>query len=224
MGRNGPGVVQPTGLEDCYDAAGVHMPCPGSGQDGDGRTFGPGASPRFAPRADGTVADGLTGLCWLPSADAAGYPVSWEEGLAVVRDMNRDAAHGRSDWRMPNRRELRSLLSHGAKNPACLRTIRSPMCFPVAIGPPPPLPGCAACLVCPSGRRPGFSMSERTAIACCGPSAATPPSLRPRAEPLLRRCGPGNPCAAAARRRVPSGVPWRIPVCPGCDPIWLWTG
>jgi hypothetical protein len=57
-------------------------------------------------------------LCWLPSADAAGYPVSWEEGLAVVRDMNRDAAHGRSDWRMPNRRELRSLLSHGAKNPA----------------------------------------------------------------------------------------------------------
>lgn len=118
MGRSGPGVVLPTGLEDCYDAAGGLVPCPGSGQDGDGRTSGPGALARFAPRADGTVADGLTGLCWLPSADATGYPVSWEEGLAVVRDMNRNAVHGRSDWRMPNRRELRSLVSHGAKNPA----------------------------------------------------------------------------------------------------------
>jgi hypothetical protein len=32
--------------------------------------------------------------------------------------MNREGLHGRSDWRMPNRRELRSLIDHGQSRPA----------------------------------------------------------------------------------------------------------
>jgi hypothetical protein len=69
-------------------------------------------------RPGGPVRDGLTGLVWHPSADLLGYPVSFPEALEAVRGLARKAALGRADWRLPNRRELRSLLCHGAKNPA----------------------------------------------------------------------------------------------------------
>ncbi|QLA15911.1 DUF1566 domain-containing protein [Desulfolutivibrio sulfoxidireducens] len=118
LGWRPPGQVLPTGLADRHDPAGRFPPSPGSGRDGHGRPSDPDSLPRFTVLADGTVADGLTGLCWHPAADALGYAVSWEEGFSAVRALNRTAAHGRSDWRMPNRRELRSLLWHGAKNPA----------------------------------------------------------------------------------------------------------
>ncbi len=117
QGGRAPGQVLPTGGAPCHDPAG-RLPCPGPGRDGDGRRPDPMSPPRFVVRPDGTVADGLTGLVWHPEADVLGYPVSWEEGYAAVRAMNRAAACGRTDWRMPNRRELRSLLWHGAKNPA----------------------------------------------------------------------------------------------------------
>lgn len=108
----------PTGMAECHDTAGRAMPCPGSGQDGDGREPGEERRNRFAVLADGTVRDSLTSLCWYPAADALGYPVSFSEALSAVTGRNAAAAFGRRDWRMPNRRELRSILSHGAKNPA----------------------------------------------------------------------------------------------------------
>lgn len=73
--------------------------------------------PRF--RRDGfIVTDLLTGLTWTASADAGGYPMTWGEALAYVRAMNRDSMHGYEDWRLPNRRELRSLLSYQTRRPA----------------------------------------------------------------------------------------------------------
>ncbi|MEF3697664.1 Lcl C-terminal domain-containing protein [Desulfolutivibrio sp.] len=108
----------PTGMAGCHDLAGQAVPCPGSGQDGDGREPGKESPHRFMVLSDKTVRDELTGLRWHPAADALGYPVSFSEALSAVADFNAAAAHGRRDWRMPNRRELRSILCHGAKNPA----------------------------------------------------------------------------------------------------------
>ncbi|MDQ7830425.1 MAG: DUF1566 domain-containing protein [Desulfovibrionaceae bacterium] len=108
----------PTGMAGCHDPAGQAVPCPGTGQDGDGRGQVEGGRGRFAVLPDGTVRDFLTGLHWHPAADALGYPVSFSEALSAVADFNAAAVHGRRDWRMPNRRELRSLVCHGAKNPA----------------------------------------------------------------------------------------------------------
>ncbi|EFL51432.1 protein of unknown function DUF1566 [Solidesulfovibrio fructosivorans JJ]] len=42
----------------------------------------------------------------------------WAEALAFAAGWARDGRFGRTDWRLPNRRELRSLLSYGAARPA----------------------------------------------------------------------------------------------------------
>jgi hypothetical protein len=46
------------------------------------------------------------------------FPVSWQEGLDFVQQLNREKRFSKSDWRMPNRRELRSLIDHSAQRPA----------------------------------------------------------------------------------------------------------
>jgi hypothetical protein len=64
------------------------------------------------------VQDAATGLFWPRQANPLGAPVTWAEGLAAVADMNRQGFLGFSDWRMPNRAELRSLIDHSARQPA----------------------------------------------------------------------------------------------------------
>jgi hypothetical protein len=44
--------------------------------------------------------------------------MSWSEALQRIRELNNEEYLGFSDWRLPNRRELRSLVNHGASRPA----------------------------------------------------------------------------------------------------------
>jgi hypothetical protein len=44
--------------------------------------------------------------------------MAWQEALDFVSKMNSKKAFGHSDWRLPNRRELRSLMSHQTRKPA----------------------------------------------------------------------------------------------------------
>jgi len=107
-----------TGAKTCYDGKGLPISCRSSLQDA---ALGMGTSvpePRFAPLGDDLVRDRLTSLCWPLDLSAFPYPVSWSEGLQIVDELNRDGFLGRNDWRMPNRRELRSLIWHSARNPA----------------------------------------------------------------------------------------------------------
>lgn len=67
---------------------------------------------------DETVTDNLTGLVWPRSAQAAETGLSWPEALELVAAMNREARHGFTDWRLPNRRELYSLIDHTRREPA----------------------------------------------------------------------------------------------------------
>ena len=93
------------------------IPCQGSGQDAE---FSPGAAwpePRFEARGD-VVLDRLTGLFWLRDANQAGYPMTWPEALGHVAALSEDMHAGRGDWRLPNRRELYSLISHRDRKPA----------------------------------------------------------------------------------------------------------
>ncbi len=106
-----------TGQRTCHADDGREIPCAGSGQDA---SFAVGTSwpePRFEQRND-EVTDLLTGLIWCRNANLAEFPLTWQEALDFVAAMNREQRFGRSDWRMPNRRELRSLLSLQAKLPA----------------------------------------------------------------------------------------------------------
>jgi len=73
---------------------------------------------RFSLIGEDLVRDAATGLFWPRSANPLGFPFTWAEALAAVGDLNHEAFLGHTDWRMPNRRELRSLIDHGEKQPA----------------------------------------------------------------------------------------------------------
>lgn len=98
-------------------------------------------APRFTDKGDGTVTDNLTGLIWLRNADCIGtlYPgydsdeiagdgmVTRQHAFLFVTFMNLgwvdcdDTSNGgtyQSDWRLPNRFELESLLDIGIYNHA----------------------------------------------------------------------------------------------------------
>jgi len=73
--------------------------------------------PRFLARQD-TVIDQSTGLEWFRDASHLEFPMTWSEAFASVRDINETALFGHRDWRVPNRRELFSLISLEAINPS----------------------------------------------------------------------------------------------------------
>ncbi len=106
-----------TGQITCHDASGREIPCPGSGQDGESKKGIAWPVPRFEQKGE-TVSDRLTGLVWTQNAGLAEFPVTWQEALDFIAGINRDQAFGYSDWRLPNRRELRSLMSHQTRKPA----------------------------------------------------------------------------------------------------------
>jgi len=80
--------------------------------------------PRFTKNGDGTVTDNLTGLIWLENANCTQFwflditgqnPRAWSDALTAANALE----HGycglsdgsvAGDWRLPNRRELDSLL------------------------------------------------------------------------------------------------------------------
>ena len=80
-------------------------------------------NPRFTDNANGTVTDNLTGLIWLKNANSANARRDWATALT---DCNTLAANGTTltdgsvagDWRLPNKRELFSLIDDGKYNPA----------------------------------------------------------------------------------------------------------
>ena len=106
-----------TGQRTCHADDGREIPCEGSGQDASFAVGAPWPEPRFEVRDD-EVMDRLTGLIWCRSANLAEFPLTWQEALDFVATMNREQRFGQRDWRMPNRRELRSLLSLQTKLPA----------------------------------------------------------------------------------------------------------
>lgn len=113
-----PSPVPPTGQTTCHDRDGREIPCPGSGQDAARGGATPALPDRFVPAGPGLVTDRTTGLIWPLDAGLAGFPLPWPEALALATGLARDRLLGRNDWRLPNRRELRSLVSYGAARPS----------------------------------------------------------------------------------------------------------
>lgn len=114
--------VSQTGQTICYDSLNNETDCAGTGQDGDYQTGVPWPDPRFADRGDGTVRDNLTGLIWLQNANCFGARI-W---INALNDCNTLAigvcgltdGSQAGDWRLPNVRELESLVDYGRENPS----------------------------------------------------------------------------------------------------------
>ena len=106
-----------TGQTRCYDGAGREIVCRGCGHDGESRRGVPWPLDRFAAQGEVAV-DHLTGLTWTRNANIGGFPCTWTEAFEQIAELNQQQYGGHADWRLPNRNELRSLVSYQAKNPA----------------------------------------------------------------------------------------------------------
>ena len=91
-------------------------PCP-EGQDGQLRRGEAWPVPRFTDNDDGTITDNLTGLIWLRAANCF-QTVDWEDALHQVSRLQDGMCglgdgSGPGDWRLPNVREMQSLIRYG---------------------------------------------------------------------------------------------------------------
>jgi hypothetical protein len=64
----------------------------------------------FVDNGDQTISDNATGLMWAQNDSGAG--MNWEEALAWVQAQNAANYLGHNDWRLPNAKELQSLLDY----------------------------------------------------------------------------------------------------------------
>ncbi|MET0069674.1 MAG: DUF1566 domain-containing protein [Candidatus Thiodiazotropha sp.] len=64
----------------------------------------------FTANGDGTISDNATGLMW--SQDDSGSGMTWADALAWVEQQNAGNHLGYSDWRLPNAKEMQSLLDY----------------------------------------------------------------------------------------------------------------
>jgi hypothetical protein len=74
-------------------------------------------TPRFTDNKNGTVTDNLTGLIWMQNANAFG-PRTWAQAISDANGLKSDDAglsdgSKAGDWRLPNIRELQSLVDYG---------------------------------------------------------------------------------------------------------------
>lgn len=112
---SGPAQLWSTGQTTSYDSS-------------DDGAMQEGASwpvPRFDDLGDGTVVDDLTGLMWTQDASSPGPAAcnpgrlrGWHGAFSYVNCLNSSNYLGHADWRLPNRRELLSLIDRSVSNPA----------------------------------------------------------------------------------------------------------
>jgi hypothetical protein len=65
---------------------------------------------QFVDNSDGTITDNATGLMW--DQGDSGEGLDWEEGLAWVQTRNAENYLGFTDWRLPDAKELQSIVDY----------------------------------------------------------------------------------------------------------------
>jgi hypothetical protein len=111
-----------TGQTTCWNSSGAVIACPGTGQDGDIKA---GAALSYTDNADGTITDHNTGLMWEKKGDDGTIhdkdnSYTWANAFTVhVAGLNAGAGFaGYTDWRLPNVKELQSIVNYEHVNPA----------------------------------------------------------------------------------------------------------
>ena len=97
-----------------------------AGDDGDLEKGVIWPSPRFTNNGNGTVTDNLTGLIWLKNANCDETKM-WANALTYCNNLASGScglSDGSSagDWRLPNVKELQSLIHYGVHSPALPNT------------------------------------------------------------------------------------------------------
>jgi len=117
-GSSGSLSLPRTGQTGCWDYKGNAILCAATGQDGELQVGEAWPDPRFTVNSDQTVTDKMTGLIWPrdahdfgPAACDPAETRSWQEALNYVKCLNMVGYLGKSDWRLPNIYELRSVMN-----------------------------------------------------------------------------------------------------------------
>lgn len=116
-----------TGQTTCWDSNGIEIPCDGTGHDGDIQA---GADLSYTDTGL-TIIDNNTKLEWMKqddnNGDCGSYPgyldkdcgFSWDEAFAFVAELNTQPCFAdHCDWRVPNQKELQSIVNYENLNPA----------------------------------------------------------------------------------------------------------
>jgi hypothetical protein len=87
-----------------------------TGNDGDLEMGVAWPDPRFTDNGNGTITDNLTGLIWLKNGNRFGGR-TWAQALSDCNGLADDGINltdgsSAGDWRLPNRKELRSLVNY----------------------------------------------------------------------------------------------------------------
>jgi hypothetical protein len=112
--RDAPGgqTLSATGQSTCYTDTGAVIACGDAsfpGQDGaHADACGPGG--RFIANGNGTITDVCTGLQWQQTVED---PATWTEALSYCNALE---LAGRNDWRLPNVRELESIVDYATSS------------------------------------------------------------------------------------------------------------
>jgi hypothetical protein len=107
-----PAQLWETGQTICYNSMSEVIPCAGTGQDGELKAGVAWPNNRFSVSGD-CVSDNLTGLIWAKNANLPNGFRTWQQALDFVASMNSGSGLcGYYDWRLPNRKELRSLIDY----------------------------------------------------------------------------------------------------------------
>jgi len=85
---------------------------------------------RFTDNGDGTLTDDATGLMWMACSEGQSYNATsggcdgtvatytWQLGLERAGTVNFIGFAGKSDWRLPNQKELSSIVERQCVDPA----------------------------------------------------------------------------------------------------------
>ena len=80
----------------------------------------------FHDNGDGTITDKATGLTWMKGD--SGKPMSWMAALSYAENLT---FAGHSDWRLPNAKELHSIVNYSKAPDASNEANRGPAIFPM---------------------------------------------------------------------------------------------
>ncbi len=115
-------VLPASGQTQCWNTSGTLIACAGTGQDGDLQA---GATLSYTDNGDGTITDHNTGLMWEKRSDDGGIhdyddTYTWENAVAVkIATLNGGGGFaGHTDWRLPNKKELESIINAEVSNPS----------------------------------------------------------------------------------------------------------
>jgi len=104
-----------TGQTTCYDTAGNIIDCVSADYPGQDAFYQAGCPTvgRFIDNGDGTVTDNCTGLMW--QKETAPGMHTWQQALQYCEGLT---FAGHDDWRLPNVRELGSIIDYSRFDPS----------------------------------------------------------------------------------------------------------